>query len=410
MPEISHPQSLDDAIAFDAADPLSEVRSEFSIPDKLTYLVGHSLGPLTHHALRALEHAAKSDWRDDLVGSWNSANWIDLPTILGAPIARLIGAQADEVVVCDSVSINLFKLVGAIARAQGSQARIIVEQGEFPTDQYILERLSEQLRFEFVRAPAQTGFENLHHGDILVRSLVDYRTAEIADVPQMEALAAEAGAVIVWDLSHATGILNLQLAAWGAKFAVGCTYKYLNGGPGAPAFIYVSADQVDKLETPLAGWLGHAEPFAFSDHYVAAPGITRFVAGTPPILSMTALKGALRVFERLSLADIEAKVQRLGDMCLATFAARGLRSNSPPIGTRRGGHVSLIHPNGYAISQALAKAGFKTDFRTPDTVRFGLCPLYLSYSDVWRAMQTLSDILDSGIYLQPEYAIRAKVT
>jgi kynureninase len=226
----------------------------------------------------------------------------------------------------------------------------------------------------------------------------------------MEALAAQAGAVIIWDLSHATGILNLQLADWGAKFAVGCTYKYLNGGPGAPAFIYVSADEVDKLETPLAGWLGHAEPFAFSDHYAPAPGVTRFVAGTPPILSMTALKGALGVFENLSLTDIEAKVQRLGDMCLATFAALGLRSNSPPIGTKRGGHVSLIHPDGYAISQALAKAGFKTDFRTPDTVRFGLCPLYLSYSDVWRSMQTLSDILESEIYLQPEYAVRAKVT
>ncbi|NQY14340.1 MAG: aminotransferase class V-fold PLP-dependent enzyme [Henriciella sp.] len=410
MPESSYPKSLDDAIAFDAADPLSEARAAFSIPDNLTYLVGHSLGPVTHNALKALERAAQADWRNDLVGSWNTANWIDLPTLLGAPIAKLIGVNADEVVVCDSVSINLFKLVGAIARAYGSEARIIVEQCEFPTDQYILERLSEQMRLDFVRAPAQTGFENLQRGDIFVRSLVDYRTAEVADVVEMEALAAQAGAVVVWDLSHASGILNLQLADWGAKFAVGCTYKYLNGGPGAPAFIYVSADHVDELETPLAGWLGHAEPFGFSDHYVAAPGVTRFVAGTPPILSMTALKGALDVFDQLSLADIEAKVQRLGDMCLATFAALGLRSNSPPIGIRRGGHVSLIHTDGYAFSQALAKAGFKTDFRTPDTVRFGLCPLYLSYSDVWRAMQTLSAILESEIYLQPEYAVRAKVT
>lgn len=410
MPAISYPTSLEEAIAHDAADPLADVRSAFLVPDEVTYLVGHSLGPSTSRSLAVLRDTAEIEWRTGLVGSWNSANWIDMPRMLGTQIARLIGAARDEVVVCDSVSVNLFKLVGALLRGRRSDARIIIEAGEFPTDQYILEGLARLVGSRLIRVPRGTGPSALETDDVLVRSLVDYRTAEIADVRQMETVAERNGGTIVWDLSHATGVLDLRLAEQGARFGVGCTYKYLNGGPGAPAFIYVRGDAIADLQTPLAGWLGHADPFAFTDNYEAAEGIQRFVAGTPPILSMAALKGALHAFDGLNLSDVEAKSQRLGDMSLAVFSRLGLQSPSPPIGTRRGGHVSLIHNDGYAVSQALAKSGIKTDFRTPDTIRLGLSPLFLSYSEVWRALETLAEILETKRYLDAEFSVRLKVT
>ena len=406
----SFPTSLEEAIAYDAADPLAVVNSAFLVPNDVTYLVGHSLGPATKLSLAALQDAADKEWRTGLVGSWNSAEWLDMPRNLGAQIAKLIGASRDDVIVCDSVSINLFKLVGALLRERKSEARIIVEAGEFPTDQYILEGLAKQLGSHLIRVERGSGALALENGDVLVRSLVDYRTAEVADVRQMEMDAERNGGTIVWDLSHATGVLDLKLADEGARFAVGCTYKYLNGGPGAPAFIFVREDAIADLQTPLAGWLGHADPFAFSDSYVAAEGVQRFVTGTPPILSMAALKGALQAFDGLNLIDVEAKSRRLGDMCLSVFSLLGLKSHSPPIGKRRGGHVSLIHDNGYAVSRALAKSGISTDFRTPDTIRLGLSPLFLSYADVWRALETLTEILETKRYLDAEFSVRLRVT
>lgn len=410
MPANSFPTSLEEAIAFDKVDPLADVRSAFLLPNEITYLVGHSLGPATNLSLAALRDTADTEWRTGLVGSWNSAEWIDMPRILGAQIAKLIGASSDDVIVCDSVSINLFKLVGALLRARRSDARIIVEAGEFPTDQYILEGLARQVGSQLIRVARGSGASAMENGDILVRSLVDYRTAEVADVRQMEMDAERIGGTIVWDLSHATGVLDLRLGDEGARFAVGCTYKYLNGGPGAPAFIYVRDDAVADLQTPLAGWLGHADPFAFTDHYEAAEGVQRFVAGTPPILSMAALKGALHAFDGVNLSDVEAKSRRLGNMCLSVFSRLGLPSPSPPIGKRRGGHVSLIHDHGYAVSRALAKSGIKTDFRTPDTIRLGLSPLFLSYADVWRALETLAEILETKRYLDTEFSVRLRVT
>ena len=410
MSDTSPPQTSAEALACDAVDPLAPRRAAFALPEGVTYLVGHSLGPAPQSALSALNKTARQEWATGLVGSWNSADWIDLPQIVGARLARLIGAEANEVIVCDSVSLNLFKVVGALLSQAPAAKTIVVEETEFPTDQYILERLAERFGAHFLRAPRGQGLAHLAPDHVLVMSLVDYRTAERIDMAEAERQARASGGTIVWDLSHATGVLAVNLNANGAQYAVGCTYKYLNGGPGAPAYIYVREGLQSDLETPLAGWLGHATPFAFSPQYIAAEGVQRFVAGTPPILSMAALNGALEVFEGLSLNALEHKTQTLGDMCLEAFERLGLSSTSPPVGTRRGGHVSLRHPDGYALSRALAARGFQTDFRTPDTIRFGLSPLILSYGEVWDMLEVLEEILTTKAYLDPAYAVRSKVT
>lgn len=410
MQSVRFPRSRAEAIACDAEDPLAEARAHFNLPDDVTYLVGHSLGPPAMSALEALRRVGEHDWATGLVGSWNAAGWIDLPTVVGARVARLIGVPPTAVSVCDSVSINLFKLAGALLSSGTVARRIIVENGEFPTDQYILERLSTLQQADFVRADPGAGLDSLPGGGILVRSLVDYRTAAIADVKAVEQAAQRQGAVVIWDLSHATGIVDLRLEAWGARYAVGCSYKYLNGGPGAPAFLYVHPDHVDVLQTPLAGWLGHARPFAFEPTYDPADGVSRFVAGTPPILSLATFNGALDVFDRLSLRHLHDKAQALGDLCLAAFDRLGLETSSPPIGHPRGGHVTLRHPDGYAISRALAERGYQTDFRPRDTIRFGMSPLFLRYVDVWDMSEALEDILLTRAYEDPRFAVKSKVT
>ena len=410
MPNPDFPTSLETAIQFDRDDPLGALREQFQIDDGITYLVGHSLGPPTRAALTSIARTAGQDWASGLVGSWNSANWIDLPSIVGRKIARLIGVDPESVIVCDSVSINLFKLVGALLDEDPSRKQLIVEAGEFPTDQYILEKLAQMTGIEFIRAEPETAFDHLDRGSIFVRSLVDYRNAEIAPVERVEAKAKARGAVIVWDLSHATGVVDLRLSDWGVRYAVGCTYKYLNGGPGAPSFIHVDPDHVAALDTPLAGWLGHKRPFAFESDYEPADGPQRFVAGTPPILSMAALNTSVDIFDGVSVKALSEKSRRLGDMCLSVFETLGLASPSPAIGTPRGGHVSLTHPSGYEISRALSERGIKTDFRPPSTIRFGLSPLYLSYESVWRSLEALEQILSTKAYQDPKYAVRSKVT
>lgn len=410
MPGTNFPTSYEDALRYDEIDPLRNARHAFGIDEGVTYLVGHSLGPPTKHALAQLRQTSEQEWASGLVGSWNSANWINLPSILGRKIAHLIGVERDQVIVCDSVSINLFKLVGALLRHDGLAKRIVVQADEFPTDQYILEQLAQIAGAKFIRCAQESALDQISQGGIFVRSLVDYKTAEISPVERYETLARESGSIIVWDLSHATGVVDLELKSWGAKFAVGCTYKYLNGGPGAPAFIYVDPDHVSNLETPLAGWLGHAKPFAFDPHYEPAEGVQRFVAGTPPILSMSALNAALDIFDEVSITALSEKSQCLGDMCLSFFDKIGLESISPGVGTQRGGHVSLTHPFGYEISRALSERGHKTDFRPPSTIRFGLSPLFLSYEDVWKTLQALEDILTTEAYRADKFAVRQTVT
>ncbi len=396
--------SLADAEALDAKDPLRRYAAAFDLPDGVIYLDGNSLGPPPRAALARLRQTADDEWRKGLIRSWNDADWIDLPKRAGAKIARLIGAEAGDVIVADSVSVNLFKLAAALI-AQKPSAAIAVEADEFPTDQYVLEGVARLTGAPLIRlAPDAPPPANA----VFVKSLVHYKTAAIADMAGAEREAAARGVAIIWDLSHATGLVTLDVAKAGARFAVGCGYKFLNGGPGAPAFIYAAGESAKTLRQPVSGWMGHAAPFDFASDYAPADGVQRFAAGTPPILSLSALDAALDIFDGVDLRLLEAKARALGDLFLdqtKTLAVAPL-----PSPARRGGHICLQSPDGYAIIQALIARGVIGDFRAPDLMRFGFSPLILSYADVWRAAGVLSDVLCTEEWRRPEFSRRGKVT
>jgi len=394
----------EEADALDRDDPLRGLRAAFDLPGGVLYLDGNSLGPPPRAALAAARACAEEEWRRGLIRSWNEAGWIDLPKRAGAKIARLIGARAHDVIVCDSVSVNLFKLAGALlARRPGRTLAVLGD--EFPTDQYVLEGLAALTGAPLRRLREGEAFPER---SVVVRSLVHYKTAAVADMAATERAAAACGADLIWDLSHATGVLALDLSRDGARFAVGCGYKYLNGGPGAPAFLYARADEAAALRQPIAGWMGAKAPFDFSSVYEPAGGVARFAAGTPPILSLSALDAALDIFDGLDLLSLERKAQALGDLFLAAGEAAGLIPIR--VAGRRGGHVAFQHPDGYAIVQALIARGVIGDFRAPDILRFGFSPLYLSYADVRRAGEILQAVAAGGEFRDPAFARRATVT
>ncbi len=406
MTIITVPFSRDDAEQLDAEDPLRRLSDAFDLSGGVIYLDGNSLGPPPKQALARLQHTAADEWGRDLIRSWNAAGWFDMPKTCGAKIARLIGAPAEDVIVSDSVSINIFKLAAALHKRNGGA--IAVYENEFPTDGYILQGLAALTDAE-LRRPNPADNSLTDDIGVLLVSAVDYRTAAVADIATMEAQAANAGVSIIWDLSHATGLLPLDLAGDGARYAVGCGYKYLNGGPGAPAFLYARGDGA-ALDQPLTGWMGHADPFAFDAAYRPAEDARRFACGTPPILSLSALDAALDIFDDVDLNDVAAKAQRLGDLFLSRALAAGLRTVSPLPGERRGGHVSLRFGHGYEVIQALIARGVIGDFRAPDLMRFGFSPLFLSYADVWAAADALIDLLKTEDWRRPEFTRRGKVT
>lgn len=393
----------------DRADPLAHRRDLFVLPEGIVYLDGHSLGPAARSALAGVEAAARTDWAQGLIRSWNAAGWIDLPNRIGDRIARLIGAEQGEVLMCDSVSVNLFKLAAA-ALPQARTRRVAVEADEFPTDIYVAGGLGELADAPVaVLQPGELDAE-LARGGVVIKSAVNYRSAEVTDMAALEAIARDAGGLIVWDLSYAAGVLALDLRGAAARLAVGCTYKYLNGGPGAPAYAYVARELADRLETPIRGWFGDARAFAFEPAYAPAPGIARFAAGTPGILSAAALDGALEAFEGLDPGLLQAKSRALGAVWLDRALSAGLKSGSPRDAAARGGHVTLLHDDGYAIVQALIARGVIGDFRAPNAMRFGFSPLYLGFAETWRAFDVLDDVLTTGVFRDPKYAARARVT
>lgn len=410
MTGIKTPTTRAECERLDDADPLAAKRPAFSLPEGVIYLDGHSLGPATHAALERVSHTSREEWATGLIRSWNDAGWIDLPRSVGRKLARLIGANPEEVIVTDSVSVNLFKL--AAAALPLAEARIvIVEDSEFPTDQYVAEGLASIVNAGLMRVEREQGAIALAKtGGVLIKSSVNYRTAQIADMAEHERAASQSGGLVVWDLSHATGVIDLDVGKSGAALATGCTYKFLNGGPGAPAFVYVRSDMAAKMRSPISGWFGHAAPFVFASEYEPTEGVGRFATGTPGVLSLAALDAALSVFDGVDMFAIAAKSRALTELVISRTTLMGLESISPVNASIRGGHVSVRHREGYAIVQALIARGIIPDFRAPDAMRFGVSPLFVRYVDVWDAMDALEEILRLKMWDSPAFKRRAAVT
>jgi kynureninase len=398
----------------DAADPLAFARERFKPPEGVIYLDGNSLGALPAAAAERLRETAEQQWGEDLIASWNKHGWIVWPTRIAAKLAPIVGAKASELLIADSTSVCLFKLLAAAVKARPGRKTILTQRRNFPTDLYVAQGLAEMLGLA-LRAvgpdevsgaiDADTGAVTLTH--------VDYRSAALHDMRAVNDAAHAAGALTVWDLSHSAGALQLDLDDVGCDLAVGCGYKYLNGGPGAPAFLYVAEWLHEELRSPLQGWMGHIDPFAFEDDYRPAVGILSFLTGTPSILGLAALDAGLDTFEGIAMCDVAAKARALTQLFVNEVEARcgdQLRLASPCDPYARGSHVVFAHPEGYAVMQALIARGVIGDFRAPDLMRFGFAPLYNSYADALGAAEILAEILASREWDDPRFKQRARVT
>ena len=406
--------NLAEAQALDAADPLRERRDAFLLPHGMIYLDGNSLGALPRSTPPRMAAVVAQEWGTSLISGWNQHRWIDAPERLGAKVAPLIGAAADEVIVADSTSVNLFKLIVAACRARPGRTTILSEPGNFPTDLYVASGAASLLPGVSLRTADAGTIVDAIDGDVAIVLLthVHYKSGRMLDMAAITAAAHAKGALMLWDLSHSVGAVLVDLNAAGADMAVGCGYKYLNGGPGAPAFLYVAKALQDTLETPLTGWMGHATPFAFTDDYAPARGMRRFLCGTPPILGMAALEQGLATFEEVDFAALVTKSRALCDAFIALVEARcaGMTLLSPRDPASRGSHVSFAHEDAYALCQALIARGVVGDFRAPDAVRFGFTPLYTRFEDVWRAVEIMAQVLDTRAWDDAVFRTRAAVT
>ena len=404
-------------LSFDRQDPLASVRDEFAIPEGVIYLDGNSLGALPRQTLPRLTQVIAEEWGSGLIRSWNAAHWIEAPARIGDKIARLIGAGAGEVIVADSTSVNVFKLLAGALRIQPGRHFILTEASNFPTDVYIAQGLIDLLGGNHaLRVVERTEIERSLDGSVAVLMLthVDYATGAIHDMRRITAAAQKFGALMLWDLSHSAGAVPVNLNASQVDLAVGCGYKYLNGGPGAPAYVFVAKGLQDALQSPLSGWMGHAEPFAFEPDYRPAAGIKRQLAGSPPILSMLALEVAIDLWLRIDQKAARSKSMALGDLFIQrvdeTCRDLGVEVVSPREAERRGSQVSLRHKEAYRVMRALIDRGVIGDFRTPDLLRFGFAPLYTRYVDMFDAVRVLREVLASRAWDRPEYANRLLVT
>lgn len=404
------------ARALDATDPLRAMRSRFALPDGVIYLNGNSLGAAPRSTAARVDRLVREEWARDLIGSWNLHDWIGAPQRLGARIARLIGADADEVAVADSTSVNLNKLLVAACKARPGRTTILSEPGNFPTDLYVAQGVAATLGDRTVRTVPADRLCDAIDADTAVVLLthVHYKSGRRLDMAAITAAAHARGALVLWDLSHSVGALPVDLNACAADLAVGCGYKYLNGGPGAPAFLYVARRLQAELVSPLTGWMGHATPFAFDDDYSPAVGISRFLCGTPPIMAMAALEEGLAQFDDVSFDDIVAKSRALSDHFIGLVedrcAGHGLELISPRDAERRGSHVSFAHRDAHALCQALIARGVVGDFRAPDAIRFGFTPLYTGFEDIWNAVEILAGIFEERAWDRSEYRVQAAVT
>lgn len=420
--DLSFDQSpFEEALQLDHQDPLAPCRDFFELPPGLAYFDGNSLGPLSTASRLRLRQVAEQEWGGQLIGAWNGAGWIELAARAGRKIAAIVGAEPDEVLVADSTSVNLFKLLAAASELRPGRRVILCQEEQFPSDIYIAEGLVALRGAGFaVRRVKSRDLPAALAGDLggevaaICCSQVDFRSGELYDLAALTAAAHAAGALACWDLSHSAGALPIGLAAAGVDLAVGCGYKFLNGGPGAPAFLYVRRDLQEASRNPLQGWLGHSDPFAFGADYQPAAGIERFACGTPAVLSLASLDAALEIFAQADLELVRRKSLQLGDFFLDLLERRcpscGFEVVTPREPERRGSQVSLRHQDAFALVQALIAKGVVPDFRAPDLLRFGLTPLYQRFVDVFTAVETLRAILISGFFREPRFQVRAKVT
>jgi kynureninase len=399
----------------DAQDPLAHCRQRFQLPAGVIYLDGNSLGAMPKGVPGRMKHAIEHDWATGLIRSWNDAGWYPMPQTVGSRIAHLVGAAANDVIVADSTSVNLFKLLVAALRMRPGRSVILGENGNFPTDAYVAEGVAELTGGTFrAVAPAEVLGALNEQVAVLTLTHVNYKSGQVYDMAGITRRAHEVGALVIWDLAHTAGAMPCELNACEADFAVGCGYKYLNGGPGAPAFAFVAARHQDALRQPITGWHGHARPFEFGQKYEPAPGIDRMLVGTASQLGLISLDAALDAFEGVDLKVLRSKSLsltelfiRLVDQELGDF---GFGLATPRDAALRGSQVSLTHEQGYAIVQALIARGVIGDFRAPNILRFGFASLYLSHADVWDAVAHLKDVMVCREWAQPQFMARKAVT
>lgn len=406
------------AAVLDAADPLAPLAAEFHVPEGVIYLDGNSLGLMPKRVPARLAGVAEGEWAEGLIRSWMDAGWFTRPMTVGDRIAPLIGVGPGEVAVGDSTSVNLFKGLAAALHLNPGRRVLLADGANFPTDAYMAQGLADLVPDVTVRylEPGQPVSAGLGADvAVLLLSHVDYRTSRVQDMTAVTTDAHAAGVLVLWDLSHTTGAVACDLMAADADMAVGCTYKYLNGGPGAPAFMWVHPRHAPRLTQPLSGWMGHASPFAFTRDYAPAAGARRLVSGTPQVLSLTALDEALTIWARVDLAAVWAKSRAMTSLFIeaveASCGAYGVTLISPRDAAVRGSHVSFdLAEGGFEVVQALIARGVIGDFRAPAAMRFGFAPLYLSFTQVAQAADHLRDILATRAWDQPRFRVRGAVT
>jgi kynureninase len=401
----------------DTDDPLRHCRDRFSLPDGITYLDGNSLGPLPKTAHDAISRCVSAEWGEGLISSWNEARWIDLPARAGDLLAPLIGARPDEIVFGDSTSVSLFKLAASLLASSHKGKKIVSETGNFPTDTYILEGLIRLLgdRHELFRAEmADVTAAIDDETSLVVLTHVNYRSGAMYPMARITEKCRSMDIPLIWDLCHSAGAVPLDLQDAGIEFAIGCGYKYLNGGPGAPAFTYIRASSQAAFDPVLTGWFSHARPFEFEPNYDPHQSIAKALVGTPPVIALTGLIEGLKTFENVEASEIRVKSLALSslfmDLVDQELSAYNFKVVTPREADRRGSQVSLVHDQGYAIMQYLIAKGFIGDYREPGLLRFGLTPLFLRFTDIWDCIACLRDAMETGAWDLPEYRERKAVT
>ena len=407
------------ARALDRRDALAGLRARFDLPEGEIYLDGNSLGAMPGSVPDAINAALTQGWAKELIRSWNGRDWHNLPVTTGDRLAPLMGAREGEVLAADSTSVNLYKAFCAAMRMRPGRDKVVSERNNFPTDVHILQgavaNVFPQARLELADDGDDSVLALLDADTAVVcLSHVNYKSGRLRDMAAVTRAAHDAGALVIWDLCHSLGALPVDLNACEADFAVGCTYKYMNGGPGAPAFLFVASRHLDRAQNPLTGWQGHEAPFGFEIDYRPARTMEKFRVGTPPVLSYLPLLESIAVFEAADMAALREKSLALTDFFIelveTRLAGHGLTLATPRAHHERGSQVALTHANGWPIMQALIACGVVGDFRAPDILRFGFTPLYVGFEDVWGAVATLEAIMTSGLWREPRFAERKLVT